>query len=66
MALASITLGIYNLGFTFAIGFAIGFGLQVHRVRHFRRKQIKAEQEKLKMQAEMLGMGAYYDSNTNL
>jgi hypothetical protein len=45
----------------FTVGFALGYFLQISRVRHFRDKQIKAEQEKLKMQAEMLGMGDYYD-----
>ncbi len=41
--------------------FLLGFLLQIGRVRYYREKQIRAEQEKLKMQAQMLGMGDLYD-----
>lgn len=63
MYFAFITLKAYYLPAIFGAGFICGFIIQRSRVQHFRDKQIRAEQEKLKMQAEMLGMGSYYDSN---
>lgn len=63
MYLVFITLKAYYLPAIFGAGFICGYILQIGKVRHFRDKQIRAEQEKLKMQAEMLGMGSYYDSN---
>ncbi len=63
MYYALITLQAYYVPAIFVAGFVCGFIVQISRVRHFRDKQIRAEQEKLKMQAEMLGMGAYYDNN---
>ena len=64
MYFAFITLKAYYVPAIFVAGFICGLILQISRVRHFRDKQIRAEQEKLKMQAEMLGMGSYYESNT--
>jgi hypothetical protein len=63
MLLAFITLKAPYLAGIFAAGFVLGYGIQIKRVRHFRNKQIAAEQEKLKMQAQMLGMGDYYEPN---
>ncbi len=61
MPLAFITLKAYYLPIVFGAGFVCGYIIQIARVRHFRDKQIRAEQEKLHMQAQMLGMGDYYD-----
>ncbi len=63
MYLAFITLKAYYIPAIFFAGVVCGFILQIGRVRHYRDKQIRAEQEKLKMQAEMLGMGSYYENN---
>ena len=62
MCLAFITIKASYLLAIFGAGFALGFIVQIGRVRYFRDKQIRAEQEKLKMQAQMLGMGDMYDT----
>ncbi|MEO7312509.1 MAG: hypothetical protein ABIX01_19140 [Chitinophagaceae bacterium] len=52
----------YVPGAIFIAGFAVGYFIQNARVNLYREKQLRAEKEKLKMQAEMLGMGHYYDN----
>ncbi len=65
MSLALISLSsFYYPAAIFGVGFAVGYFIQTSRVRHFRDKQIRAEQEKLHMQAQMLGLGHYYDDKT--
>ncbi len=62
MYFAFIAIKASYLPVIFLAGFVCGYLFQAARVRHFRDKQIAAEQEKLKMQAQMLGMGDYYET----
>ncbi|MES2778027.1 MAG: hypothetical protein V4722_27875 [Bacteroidota bacterium] len=62
MELSFINLKAYYLPTIFGAGVLSGLIFQTFRVRYYRQQQIKAEQEKLKMQAHMLGLGHLYDT----
>jgi len=57
MLLAFVTIKVYYFLAICGGCFAIGFLIQERKVRYYREKQVLAEKEKLKMQADMLGLG---------
>jgi len=63
MNLLFITIPSYYLLGLFATGFLLGFLIQRHRTVYYRRRHREAEGDKLKMQAQMLGMGDMYPSS---